>query len=169
LEFSLDNLIFSSKNVKRSWDNSPILISTLSVNPKISKTFSKIVKIPKTVSGSRAGAARCCEGGGRWLGGPRRTKNNQTPKERINPRQVLQILTFVFKNLEFSLDDLIFSLKNVKRSWDNSPTLIFTLSVNSKISKTFSKIVKIPKTVAVLYFDGVVVVQQEAESMPSRL
>jgi hypothetical protein len=36
-------------------------------------------------------------------------KNNQTPKERINPRQVLQILTFAFKNLEFSLDDLIFS------------------------------------------------------------
>jgi hypothetical protein len=82
---------------------------------------------------------------------------------------VLQILTFVLKNLDFSLDNLIFLSKNVKRSWDNSPTLIFTLSVNPKISKTFSKIVKIPKTVAVMYFDGVVVVQQEAESVPSRL
>jgi hypothetical protein len=96
-------------------------------------------------------------------------KNNQTPKERINPRQVFQILTFAFKNLEFSLDNLIFSLKNVKIFWGNSPRLISTVSINSKISKTFSKIVKIPKTVAVMYFDGVVVVQQEAESVPSRL
>jgi hypothetical protein len=169
LDFSLDNLIFSLKNVKISWYNSPRLISVLSVNSKISKTFSKIVKIPKTVSGSRAGAARCCEEGGGCLGRPRRTKNNQTPKERINPRRVFQILTFALKNLDFSLDNLIFSSKNVKKSWDNSPRLISTLSVNSKTSKTFSKIVKIPKTVSVLYFDGVVVVQQEAESVPSRL
>jgi hypothetical protein len=70
------------------------------------------------VSGSRAGAARCCEGGGGWFGRPRRTKNNQIPKERINPRRVLEILIFSLKNLDFSLDNLIFSLKNVKISWD---------------------------------------------------